>query len=249
MPGEDPAVGELMAQTVREEGFDLRLGAMATRVSSDDGRRIVHLDDGTEVSGRELVLAVGRRPRVDGIGLDTVGIEPAKNGIAVDERCRAADGVWAIGDATGVMPFTHVGMYQGRIVAEDIAGNEVRADYGGIPRVVFSDPEVAAVGLTAEQAGEQGHELATATVKLADVLARPWTYEREPRGELGIVADRRRGLLLGAWAVAPLAGEWIHQAALAIRAQIPLHVLRDTVAQFPTYSEAYLKAIEALEPA
>jgi pyruvate/2-oxoglutarate dehydrogenase complex dihydrolipoamide dehydrogenase (E3) component len=146
-----------------------------------------------------------------------------------------------------VLPFTHVGMYQGRIAAADIAGRQVEADYSAIPRVVFSDPEIAAAGLTEQRAREQGIDVATSRVSLPEVIARPWTYEQDPRGELGLVADRARGVLVGAWAVAPLAGEWIHQAALAIKTRTPLAVLLDTVAQFPTFSEAYLKGLERLD--
>lgn len=145
------------------------------------------------------------------------------------------------------MPFTHVGMYQARVVVDDIAGRPRAADYAAIPRVVFSDPEIAAVGLTEQQAREQGMRVATARVSLPDVIARPWTYEKDPRGELGLVADIQRGSLVGAWAVAPLAGEWIHYAALAIKTGTPLEVLRDTVAQFPTFSEGFLKALEAID--
>jgi pyruvate/2-oxoglutarate dehydrogenase complex dihydrolipoamide dehydrogenase (E3) component len=144
------------------------------------------------------------------------------------------------------MPFTHVGKYQARVACADIVGESARAHYRAIPRVVFSDPEIAAVGLTAPQARDQGHTVATSRVSLPDAIARPWTYERDPRGELGIVADRERDILLGAWAVAPLAGEWIHYAALAIKAEIPLGVLRDSAPQFPTFSEGYLNVIEAL---
>jgi pyruvate/2-oxoglutarate dehydrogenase complex dihydrolipoamide dehydrogenase (E3) component len=209
----------------------------------------VRLAGGEQVHGSELLVATGRRARVDGIGLETVGIEPGKRGIEVDQRCRAGEAIWAIGDVTGVMPFTHVGMYQGRIVSQDIAGDPARASYHAIPRVVFSDPEIAAVGLTAAQARERGIELETSRIKLRDSISRPWTYEKDPRGDLGLLADRERQILVGAWAVAPLAGEWIHHAALAIKAEVPLSVLRDTVAQFPTFSEAYLKGLEALEPA
>ncbi|MDQ3588426.1 MAG: NAD(P)/FAD-dependent oxidoreductase [Actinomycetota bacterium] len=245
---EDPAVGELIGDTLRAEGIELCLGAQATAVERRDGERIVRLDDGVEVSGRELLVATGRAPRVHGIGLESIGIEPDPEGLEVDERCRAAEGVWAIGDVTGVMPFTHVGMYQGRITAQDIAGEQPRADYAAIPRVVFSDPEVAAVGLTEQQAREQRVEIATARIVLGEAIARPSTYEENPRGELGLIADHRRQVLVGAWAVAPLASEWIHYAALAIKTQTPLPVLRDTVAQFPTFTEAYLKGLEALEP-
>ena len=244
---EDPAVGTLILDVLREEGIDVRLGARAERVRVEDGRRVVTLDDGQEVTGRELLIATGRRPRVEGIGLESVGIEVDPKGIQVDEQCRAGDGVWAIGDVTGVMPFTHVGMYQGRIAASDIGGVSVRADYTAIPRVVFSDPEIAAVGLTEAQARERGIDVVTSRVSLADSIARPWTYEKDPRGDLGLVADRQRQVLIGAWAVAPLAGEWIHQAVLAIKTATPISVLRDTVAQFPTFSEAYLKGVEALD--
>ena len=244
---EDPAVGELIAQVLRDEGVELRLGAQAIAVESRNGDRVVRLDYGEDVSGRELLVATGRAPRVHNIGLESIGIEPDSDGLKVDERCRAADGVWAIGDVTGVMPLTHVGMYQGRIVARDIAGEQPRADYAAIPRVVFSDPEVAAVGLTERQAREQGIEVATAGVALAEAIARPSTYEENPRGDLGLIADHQRQVLIGAWAVAPLASEWIHYAALAIKTQTPLAVLRDTVAQFPTFTEAYLKGLERLE--
>jgi len=244
---EDPRVGELIAQALREDGIALHLGAAAEQVSAGAGRRTVTLAGGEQVSGQELLVAIGRSPRVNEIGLETVGIEPHPHGIAVDERCRAGEGIWAIGDATGVMPFTHVAMYQARVACADIAGQPARADYAAIPRVVFCDPEIAAVGVTEQQASERGLEVATAGVQLADAISRPWTYEEDPRGEIGVIADRRQGTLVGAWAVSPLAGEWIHYAALAIKTRTPLEVLRDTVAQFPTYTEAYLKAIEQLD--
>jgi pyruvate/2-oxoglutarate dehydrogenase complex dihydrolipoamide dehydrogenase (E3) component len=244
---EDPAVGDLIADYLREEGIDVRLGVKARAARRSDGHRVLVLEDGEEVAGQELLIATGRRPRVNDIGLESVGIEPNAKGIQIDERCRAADGVWAIGDVTGVMPFTHVGMYQGRIACADIAGRPVTADYSAIPRVVFCDPEIAAAGMTEQQARERGIDIATSHVSLPDAIARPWTYEENPRGDLGLIADRSRKVLVGAWAVAPLAGEWIHQAALAIKTQTPIEVLRDTVAQFPTFSESYLKAVERLE--
>jgi len=145
-----------------------------------------------------------------------------------------------------VSMFTHVGKYQGRIAAADIAGRQVRADYRALPRVVFSDPEIAAVGLTSEQASEQGIDLAEGRADLAQI-ARTETYGKDLRGEFGVLADRARDVVVGAWGVGPLAGEWIHQAVLAVKTQTPVEVLRDTVAQFPTFSEAYLNALEAIE--
>ncbi|MBA3421097.1 MAG: NAD(P)/FAD-dependent oxidoreductase [Thermoleophilaceae bacterium] len=250
LPREDPRVGELLAEALRDEGIEVRTGARATRVDRDgDGRRRVSLDGGEPVSGAELLVAIGRRPRTGDLGLDQAGIELGEGGeVPVDERCRAGDGVWAIGDVTGVAAFTHVGTYQARIATADILGQDARADYAAIPRVVFSDAEVAAVGLTAEQARAEGLDVATARLDLVASIARPVTYEQEPRGqELELVADRERGLLVGTWAVAPLAGEWIHQAAMAIKLRAPLEVLRDTVSQFPTYAEGFTNAVRALE--
>jgi pyruvate/2-oxoglutarate dehydrogenase complex dihydrolipoamide dehydrogenase (E3) component len=131
------------------------------------------------------------------------------------------------------MPFTHVAKYQARVVADNILGRIRPASYQGIPRVIFSDPEIAAAGLRTEQAQQAGIEVATSRVDLANAITRPWIYEREPRGELGLVADRQRSVLVGAWAVAPLAGEWIHQAAMAIRAELPITTLLDGVAPGP----------------
>jgi pyruvate/2-oxoglutarate dehydrogenase complex dihydrolipoamide dehydrogenase (E3) component len=246
MAGEDERVSELLAEALRADGIHLALGAEVRSVEAGEGRRIIHHGEQT-VRCDELVVATSRRPRVDGLGLESVGIErdPEHGGIAVDERCRAADSVWAVGDVTGVMPFSHVAMYQGRIVVADIGGQggRVRADYAAVPRTVFCDPEVAAVGVTAQQAPGA----ARARITLKDQISRPWTYETDARGELEVIADRERGVLIGAWAVAPLASEWIHYAALAIKAQIPIAVLADTVAQFPTYTEAFLKAIDQLE--
>ena len=135
----------------------------------------------------------------------------ARGEIPVDDHCRAGDGLWAVGDVTGISLFTHVAMYQGRVAADNILGRDRAASYHGIPRVIFADPEIAATGYTAAQAREAGIGVAAAEIALADSISRPWTYERDPRGVLGLIADRRRRVLAGAWAVAPLASEWIHR--------------------------------------
>ncbi len=245
---EDPKVSELIQAALEEESLDVRVGRRVEKArKKGDGSMLATLDDGTEIEADILVVAAGRTPRIEGIGLESVGVEPEEKGLPIDDRCRLTEGVWAVGDVTGVSLFTHVAKYQAKVVAENILGKDRRAGYRGIPRVVFSDPEVAAVGLTEEQAKEQGTDVATATLDLTKVLARPWTYEENPRGHFGLVADRERGVLVGAWAVAPEAGEWIHQGSLAIRAEIPIEKLLDTVIQFPTFSEAYLEALEKLD--
>jgi pyruvate/2-oxoglutarate dehydrogenase complex dihydrolipoamide dehydrogenase (E3) component len=244
---EDPAVGELIAESLRAEGIELRLGKRLTAARRENGRRILSLDDGSELAAEVFLVATGRTPRSSGVGLDALGVEPdERGGIPVDERCRVTDGVWAIGDATGVSLFTHVGKYQARIAVDDIAGRNPRADYHSIPRVVFSDPEIAAVGLTTDQARERGINLVEGRADLLKV-ARTETYGKDLGGVFGVLADRERKMLVGAWAVGPLASEWIHQAVLAVKTETPVEVLRDTVAQFPTFSEAYLNAIEDLD--
>ena len=244
---EEPRVSELAKSCLRAAGVDVRTGTSPRRARRDGADGVVDLDDGTEARGDVVVLATGRAPRTRGLGLEHAGVALGERGeVLVDDHCRAADGVWALGDVTAVMPFTHVAKYQGRIVADAILGRPRAAHYDGIPRVVFADPEIAAAGLTQEQADRDGLRTAATEVDLAQSIARPWTYERDPSGHLGLLADADRRVLVGAWAVAPQAGEWIHQASLAIRARIPIDTLLDQVAQFPTYSEGYLTALEAL---
>jgi pyruvate/2-oxoglutarate dehydrogenase complex dihydrolipoamide dehydrogenase (E3) component len=247
VPREEDRVCELLTDALREAGIDVHLGAHAQSVRTEAGQRVLTLEGGQELGGQELIIAVGRRPRAHDIGLESVGVEGGPHGIPVDRHCRVTDSVWAAGDCTGVMLFTHLAKYQARVAMADMRGEPVAADYRAIPRVIFTDPEVAAVGLTEAQAREQGIEVAAARISLAGAIARPYTYEQEPRGELGIIADRHRRIVVGAWAVSPLASEWIHQAVLAIRAEIGIETLLDTVAQFPSYSEAYLSALQALE--
>ncbi|MDP9458424.1 MAG: NAD(P)/FAD-dependent oxidoreductase [Actinomycetota bacterium] len=248
---EDPKVSELVREALEEEGVKVLSGRKVTKVRRRSGERtIATLDDGAEVATDVVVVAAGRIPRTEGIGLESLGVEPKGEGLPVDDYCRirgAGEGAWAVGDVTGVQLFTHVAQYQGRVVADNILGKERKASYRGVPRVVFSDPEVAACGLTEEQAKEQGIDVVAADLDLGRSLARPYTFEKDPRGHFGLVADRGRGVLVGAWAVAPQASEWIHQAGQAIRAEIPIETLVDGVAQFPTYSEAYVKALERLE--
>jgi dihydrolipoamide dehydrogenase len=245
---EDPRVSDLAAEALDADGITVHAGRTAVRARpARGGGAVITLDDGTETGTDVVILAAGRRPATDGLALDTVGIQADERGaIPVDSRCRAGEGLWALGDVTGIALFTHVAMYQGRVVAGNILGRDHSASYDGIPRVVFADPEIAAAGLTESQARSRGIDTAATEIGLADAIARPWTYEQDPRGTLGLLADRSRRVLVGAWAVAPLASEWIHQAALAIRAQIPIDVLLDQVAQYPTYSEAYLAALEQL---
>ncbi len=237
---EAPALGEAVATALEADGITVRLGCQATAVERRDGRFFLRLDDGSVLEGERLLVATGRKPRLDGLGLERVGIVPPKRGIEVDERLRAGEGLWAIGDANGIMLFTHVGKYQARIAAGDILGRPVKADYRAVPRVVFCDPQVAAVG--------KSEDVQTGTAQLAGV-ARTATYTREYAdrpGFLTLVSDGN--VLTGAYALGPEAGEWLGQATLAVRAEVPLEVLRDTIQPFPTFSEAFVTALADLGP-
>jgi pyruvate/2-oxoglutarate dehydrogenase complex dihydrolipoamide dehydrogenase (E3) component len=234
---EPAALGEALAEALEADGVELRLGEHAAGARMDGDRYVLSFADGDELAGDRLLVATGRAPRTQGIGLETIGMEPAPHGVPVDERMRVADGVWAVGDVTGILLFTHVGKYQGRIAAADILGRQARADYRAVPRVVFTDPQIAAVGATD---GER-----TGTGRLGEV-PRAFTYEHplERPGFLTLVADG--DVLVGAHAVGPEAGEWLQQATLAICARVPLDVLRDVIQPFPTFSEIYVKALDAL---
>jgi pyruvate/2-oxoglutarate dehydrogenase complex dihydrolipoamide dehydrogenase (E3) component len=240
---EDPEVAAHAAQALRDHGIDVRLGTSIDAVRHHAGRTEVATDAGDVLDVERLVVAAGRTPRLDGLTPD--GVVVAHGLIRVDERCRAADGIWAVGDITGVAPFTHVAGYQGRVVVDALTGGEAVADYRAIPRVVFLEPEIAAVGLTADAAREQGLSVRTATLDLSGT-DRTETYGRGLKGGVGVVLDADRDVVVGAWAVGPEAGEWIHTPALAIKAEIPLAILRDFVPQFPTFSELWGAAFRQL---
>jgi pyruvate/2-oxoglutarate dehydrogenase complex dihydrolipoamide dehydrogenase (E3) component len=236
----EPAqLGEGLSDALATEGIELHLGERASAARREDGDFVLELESGGELRGDRLLVAAGRTPRVEGLGLETVGLEPGENGIEVDARMSAAEGVWAIGDVTGMWPLTHVGKYQGRIVAANVAGESREADYSAVPRVVFTDPQAASVG-------EPDGEL-TATVQLSDVT-RTSTYTRAydtKPGFLTLASDGQR--LTGACALGPEAGEWLQQATLAIRARVPLELLGDVIQPFPCFSEGFLDALASLE--
>jgi pyruvate/2-oxoglutarate dehydrogenase complex dihydrolipoamide dehydrogenase (E3) component len=238
LPREPAALGDALGEALRRDGIELVLGKHATAAQRDGSDYVLHLDDGTDVRGDRLLVATGRRPRVDGIGLDTVGVEPGPHGIRVDEYLRAGDRLWAIGDVTGIWPLTHVGEYEGDVVAANIAGDMRPANYEAVPRVTYTDPQAAAVGATEAEY--------SATAPLSEV-PKTATYTHsyaESNGFLTLLSDGRR--LTGAYALGPEAGEWMQQATLAIRAHIPLDILSDTIQPFPSFSGIYDAAVKAL---
>jgi len=238
LPREPEPLGLALGEALRADGVELQLGRLASAASLDGGDYVVAFPDGGQLRGERLLVATGRRPRVQGIGLETVGIEANSRGIRVDARMNAADGVWAIGDVTGVWPLTYVGKYQGRIAAANILGQAREANYDAVPRVVFTDPQAASVGAA------DGPLAATAPISEVPKTA---TYAREYEespGFLTLVSDRDR--LTGAYGLGPNAGEWMQQATLAIRGRLPLETVIDTIQPFPTFSEIFYFALAEL---
>ncbi len=195
-------------------------------------------DGGTDLRGDRLLVATGRRPRVEGIGLETVGVEAGPHGIPVDEHLRAGERLWAIGDVNGIWPLTHVGEYEGDVVAANIAGDARPANYEAVPRVTYTDPQAAAVG------APEADYSATARVSEVPKTATYTHAYAESNGFLTLLSDGER--LTGAYALGPEAGEWMQQATLAIRAHVPLDVLSDTIQPFPSFSGIYDTAVKAL---
>ena len=235
---EPPSLGEALGKSLRREGIELELGVQAIAASRDGDEFILRLENGRELRGDHLLVATGRRPRVQGIGLESVGITPDPHGIQVDSQMRAGERLWAIGDVTGILQLTHVGEYQGEVVASNILGEPREAHYEAVPRVTYTDPQAAAVGAT------EAEFRATA---LLSEIAKTATYTHayaDSNGFLTVLSDGKH--LTGAYGLGPEAGEWLQQATLAIRARVPVEVLRDTIQPFPSFSEIHSAALKAL---
>jgi pyruvate/2-oxoglutarate dehydrogenase complex dihydrolipoamide dehydrogenase (E3) component len=243
---EESSIAALLAGVLRDEGVDVRLDvAVHGFQRTPDGRAQGRLSDGTTCTVERVLLAVGRRPATDDLGLELLGVEPGQDGaLEVDDRCRVAEHIYAIGDVTAVAPYTHTANYQARVVGDVLLGQDRRADYRAIPRAVYTDPPVASVGQDAATARAAGIDVVCAALDLADV-ARTAT-EGSAGGRLVVTADRARGVLLGAAALGPHADEWLSEATVAIRAEVPLRLLVDVVHAFPTFGEAYEPVLREL---
>ena len=236
LPRDHPDAGSLLHDALAEEGIAIHLGGKIERVAAGIE---VHLEGGTVLQGERLIVAAGRRAAVDGFGFEKLGVEIGERGIEVDDRMRAGEGIWAAGDVTGIAMFTHAGKYQARVAAADAAGQPGRADHRAVPAVTFTDPQVASVGRTTGDGLVEGEHGSTARLS---------TYERPKRpGFLKVFAERERRVLVGACAVGPEAGEWLGQLTLAIKAEVPVDVLLDTIQPYPTFSEAVYFAVRDLD--
>jgi pyruvate/2-oxoglutarate dehydrogenase complex dihydrolipoamide dehydrogenase (E3) component len=240
--GREPAaLGEALGTALSGEGIELVLGAKVTGARREGEDYALDLDDGRELRGDRILVATGRRPRVEDIGLETIGVEADPHGVKVDDHLRVADGIWAIGDVNGAWPLTHVGKYEGEVVASNIGGEDRPVNYDAVPRVTYTDPQAGAVG--ANEAEFSG------TARLAEI-AKTETYTHayaDSPGFLTLLSDGK--VLTGAYGLGPEAGEWLQQATLAIRAKVPLDILTDTIQPFPTFSEIYVGALKELRAA
>ena len=241
LPRVDREAGDLLQGLLEEEGVEIRLNARARAVESSNGSVRLDFESGDPVAASNILIATGRRPNVDSLGLEHLDVSVGQQGIEVDDRLCAGEHIWAAGDVTGVGLFTHLGKYQGRVAASNVAGQERHADYRAVPAAVFTDPQVASVGDTSGDG---------AVVSKWDVgrVSRTATFQKPKRpGFVKLYADPERRVLMGAVAVGPEAGEWIGQLTLAIRAEISVDVLRDNIQPFPTFSEAIFFAARDLD--
>ncbi len=238
LPREPAPLGEALGEALRRDGIELILGKHATAARRDGDEFVLAMDGGDDVRGDRLLVCTGRRPRVEGIGLETVGVTAGPRGIPVDDHLRAGERLWAIGDVNGIWPLTHVGEYEGDIVAANIAGDPRPANYEAVPRVTYTDPQAAAVGAAESQYS------ATAPLSEEPKTATYTHAYADSGGFLTLLSDGQR--LTGAYALGPEAGEWLQQATLAIRAHVPVEVLSDTIQPFPSFSGIYNAALTAL---
>ena len=246
LPGDEPEAGELLADSFAAEGIDVRAGVSAARVGYPNSQFTVALQGGDVLTAQQLLVATGRRTDLAVLGVGAVGLDDQARTIEVDERMRAADRLWAIGDVTGKGAFTHMSMYQGRIAAADILGRDGEtADYRAVPRVTFTDPEVGGVGLTESTARRDGLRVRTGLVRLPST-ARGWIHKTGNDGFIKLVEDADRGILVGATSAGPAGGEVLSALAVAVHAEVPTERLRQMIYAYPTFHRAIEDALRDL---
>ena len=246
LPADEPEVSSLLARVFAEEGIRVLTGTEATRVAHAEGAFTLHLSTGEELTGDQLLVAAGRTPNLDDLGLETVGLDPAARSLEVDEHLRAGEKLWAIGDITGKGAFTHVSMYQSAVALRDILGEPGRpARYHAVPHTTFTDPEAGGVGLTEQQARAAGLRVRTGSTPL-ERSSRGFTHGPGGHGLIKVVEDADRGVLVGATAVGPAGGEILGFLAVAVHAEVPVDTLRNMMYAYPTFHRAIESALADL---
>lgn len=244
---DEPEIGAAVADVLAEEGIALRTGVSAEQVRPGDEGVEVLLSNGVKLSAERILVATGRKASLAGLGLENVGLDSDARSIEVDGHLRAGKGLWAVGDITGKGQFTHVAVHQGRIAAADILGQDhTPADYRAVPRVTFLDPEVAAVGATAQKAHEQGINVRIGLTE-TKTSARGWIHgPGAEHGVIKLVADADRNILVGGSVMGPAAGEIVGFLGLAIKERIPIAHLRDLIYPYPTFVRGVEDALRQL---
>jgi pyruvate/2-oxoglutarate dehydrogenase complex dihydrolipoamide dehydrogenase (E3) component len=246
LASDEPEASALLAGVFRDEGIRVLTGVEVQRASYAEGAFTLALDSGEELTADKVLVAAGRTPNFDDLGLETVGLDPAARALETDERLRVQDGLWAIGDVTGKGAFTHVSMYQSAIALRDILGEEgAPARYHAVPHTTFTDPEVGGVGMTEQQARDAGLTVRTGSTDLAS-SSRGFTHGPGGHGVIKVVEDADRGVLVGATAVGPSGGEILGFLAVAVHAEVPVETLRTMIYAYPTFHRAIETALADL---
>jgi pyruvate/2-oxoglutarate dehydrogenase complex dihydrolipoamide dehydrogenase (E3) component len=249
LPMDEPEAGDLLARVFTREGIAVRTGALAERVSHDRHRFAMDFAGGETITGQRLLVATGRQADLAALGVGACGIDETADTIATDQRMRAADGLWAIGDITGRGAFTHVSMYQAAIAVADILGQHgPAADYRAVPRVTFTDPEIGSVGLTEAQAHQRGLAVRTGSTPVPS-SARGWIHKPGNDGFIKLIEDGDRGVLVGATSAGPAGGEVLGALAVAVHAEVPVSHLQSMIYAYPTFHGAIQAALDDLATA
>jgi len=246
VPMEEPEASAVVREALESDGIVVHTGVAARLVAHSDGRFRITLGDGQELTGERLLVATGRRADLAGLGLEAVGLDPTARELAVDDRMRVGERMWAVGDVTGHGAFTHMAMYQAGIAIRDILDRPgPLAEYRAVPRVTFTDPEVGSVGLTEAQAREAGLHVAVGLSQVPS-SARGWIHKAGNEGIIKLVADADRGVLVGATSAGPTGGEVLSMLTLAVQAQVPVDTLRHMIYAYPTFHRAVEDALRSL---
>jgi pyruvate/2-oxoglutarate dehydrogenase complex dihydrolipoamide dehydrogenase (E3) component len=247
VPADEPEAGTLLADAFAADGIMVRVGVTAAKVTQENGQFAVKLDNGEVLTAQRLLVAAGRRTDMAALGIGAVGLDDSARGVTVDERMRAADGLWAIGDITGHGAFTHMSMYQARIAAADIIGeaDAETASYHAVPRVTFTDPEIGSVGLSEAAAREKGLRVRTGLSRIPS-SSRGFIHKIGNDGFVKVVEDADRGVLVGATAAGPAGGEVLGALVVAVHGQVPTTTLRQMIYAYPTFHRAIEDALNNL---
>ena len=245
LPLEEPEASHVITAALEGDGIHLRTGARVEAAANRDGQIELTLEGGADISANRVLVATGRAVDLSKLGLAEAGIDAAARFVEVDDRMRAGDGIWAMGDVTGKAMFTHTAFHQSAVVAADILElDPPPIDYESLPRVTFTDPEVGAVGLSEMQARERGQDVAVA-VKNVPSTFRGWLHDTDSQGLIKLVIDTENGTLAGATVVAPNGGEVLGLLSLAVHQKTPVDVLRNMTYAFPTFHGGIGEALGA----